>query len=62
VGTELAELETLYRERFRAFAALAAAVVGDPSEAFDVVQDSFVTAVRKRRRFRGDGPLGGVAC
>jgi RNA polymerase sigma-70 factor (ECF subfamily) len=57
VGAELADLESLYRSRFRAFAALAAAVAGDSTEAFDIVQDSFVTAVRKRRRFRGDAPL-----
>lgn len=57
VGAELADLESLYRDRFRAFAALAAAILGDASEGFDVVQDSFVTAVRTRRRFRGDGPL-----
>jgi RNA polymerase sigma-70 factor (ECF subfamily) len=57
VGAELADLESLYRERFGAFAAFAAAIVGDANEGFDVVQDSFVTAVRTRRRFRGDGPL-----
>jgi RNA polymerase sigma-70 factor (ECF subfamily) len=57
VGAELADLESLYRRRFRAFAALAAAVVGDANEAFDVVQDSFVMAVRRRGRFRGDAPL-----
>jgi RNA polymerase sigma factor (sigma-70 family) len=57
VAAELSDLEDLYRARFRAFAALAAAVVGDEGDPFDVVQDSFVTAVRKRRRFRGDAPL-----
>jgi RNA polymerase sigma-70 factor (ECF subfamily) len=57
VGADLDELERLYRDRFHAFAALATAVVGSPEDGFDVVQDAFVAAVRKRRRFRGDGPL-----
>jgi RNA polymerase sigma-70 factor, ECF subfamily len=57
VGADVDELESLYRDRFRAFAALATAVVGSASEAYDVVQDAFVTAVRKRRSYRGDGPL-----
>jgi RNA polymerase sigma factor (sigma-70 family) len=57
VGADVDELESLYRDRFRAFAALATAVVGSTSEAYDVVQDAFVTAVRKRRAYRGDGTL-----
>jgi RNA polymerase sigma-70 factor (ECF subfamily) len=57
VGADVEELELLYRDRFRAFAALATPVVGSAGEAYDVVQDAFVTAVRKRRSYRGDGPL-----
>jgi RNA polymerase sigma factor (sigma-70 family) len=57
VGANVDELETFYRDRFRAFASLATAVVGSPTDAHDVVQDAFVTAVRKRRTFRGDGSL-----
>jgi RNA polymerase sigma factor (sigma-70 family) len=57
VGADVDELESLYRDRFRAFAALATAVVGSASEAYDVVQDAFVTAVRKRGAYRGDGTL-----
>lgn len=57
MGADVDELESLYRDRFRAFAALATAVVGNAGEAYDVVQDAFVTAVRKRRAYRGDGAL-----
>ena len=57
MGADVDELESLYRDRFRAFAALATAVVGNAGEAYDVVQDAFVTAVRKRGAYRGDGAL-----
>lgn len=51
------QLERLYRERYEHFVRVATAVVGDPDVAHDVVQDAFATAVRKRRSFRGEGPL-----
>ena len=57
MGADVDELESLYRDRFRAFAALATAVVGSAGDAYDVVQDAFVTAVRRRRSYRGDGTL-----
>ena len=53
----LAELEALYRSRFEVFARVAASVTADGDRARDVVQEAFATAVRKRRSFRGDGPL-----
>ncbi|HEU0304179.1 MAG TPA: sigma-70 family RNA polymerase sigma factor [Gaiellaceae bacterium] len=56
-GASLDELEALYRSRFDVFARVAASVTGDPERARDAVQDAFATAVRKRRSFRGDGPL-----
>jgi RNA polymerase sigma-70 factor (ECF subfamily) len=56
-GTSLEELESVYRDGFTAFARVAATVTGDPELARDAVQDGFATAVRKRRTFRGDGPL-----
>ena len=49
------ELEALYRSRFDAFARVAATVAGEAAR--DAVQEGFATAVRKRRSFRGDGPL-----
>jgi RNA polymerase sigma-70 factor (ECF subfamily) len=51
------ELEALYRERLRDFCRAAAAIAGDEESGRDAVQDAFAKAVRKRRRFRGDGPL-----
>jgi RNA polymerase sigma-70 factor (ECF subfamily) len=56
-GASLDELEALYRSRFDVFARVAASVTGEPERARDAVQEAFATAVRKRRSFRGDGPL-----
>jgi RNA polymerase sigma factor (sigma-70 family) len=56
-GASLDELEALYRSRFDVFARVAASVTGDSDRARDAVQEAFATAVRKRRSFRGDGPL-----
>jgi RNA polymerase sigma-70 factor (ECF subfamily) len=53
----LDDLEALYRSRFDVFARIAASVTGDSERARDAVQEAFATAVRKRRSFRGDGPL-----
>jgi RNA polymerase sigma-70 factor (ECF subfamily) len=56
-GASLDELEALYRSRFDVFARVAASVMGDSERARDAVQEAFATAVRKRRSFRGEGPL-----
>jgi RNA polymerase sigma factor (sigma-70 family) len=56
-GARLDELEALYRSRFDVFARVAASVTGDSERARDAVQEAFATAVRKRRSFRGEGPL-----
>jgi RNA polymerase sigma-70 factor (ECF subfamily) len=53
----LDELEVLYRERLQAYTRAAAAIAGDEESGSDAVQDAFAQAVRKRRRFRGEGPL-----
>jgi RNA polymerase sigma-70 factor, ECF subfamily len=53
----LEELATLYRERLGDFTRVAAAIVGDADAGRDAVQDAFATAIRKRRRFRGEGTL-----
>ena len=53
----LDELERLYRSRFDVFVRVAVSVTGDSDRAHDAVQEAFVTAVRKRRSFRGDGPI-----
>lgn len=53
----LDELATLYRERLGEFTRVATAIVGDEDAGRDAVQDAFAKAVRKRRRFRGEGSL-----
>ena len=50
-------LERLYRDRYIAFRNTLATVTGSYDSARDVVQETFVRAIRKRRDFRGDGSL-----
>jgi len=56
-GARLEEIETVYRERLGELRRVAAAVTGDRESAADVVQDAFVSAVRRRDAFRADGPI-----
>jgi RNA polymerase sigma-70 factor (ECF subfamily) len=51
------ELEALYRDRLPEFTRAAVAIAGDEESGRDAVQDAFAKALRKRRRFRGDGSL-----
>jgi DNA-directed RNA polymerase specialized sigma24 family protein len=51
------ELEALYRERLPDFTRAAAAIAGDEEAGRDAVQEAFAKALRKRRRFRGEGSL-----
>jgi RNA polymerase sigma-70 factor, ECF subfamily len=53
----LEELEALYRERLQQYTRAAAAIAGDEESGRDAVQEAFAKAVRKRRRFRGEGDL-----
>ena len=53
----LEELEALYRERLREFTRTATAIAGDEESGRDAVQEAFAKALRKRRRFRGEGNL-----
>jgi RNA polymerase sigma factor (sigma-70 family) len=53
----LDELASLYRERLGDFTRVAAAIAGDVDAGRDAVQDAFATAIRKRRKFRGQGTL-----
>jgi RNA polymerase sigma-70 factor (ECF subfamily) len=56
-GASVAELERVYRAEFLRFVRVATAVAGDEQSGADAVHDAFVQAVRKRRSYRGDGPL-----
>jgi RNA polymerase sigma-70 factor (ECF subfamily) len=51
------ELEELYCERLREFTRAAVAIAGDEESGRDAVQEAFAKALRKRRRFRGEGTL-----
>ena len=51
------ELEALYRERLAEFTRAAVAIAGDEEAGRDAVQEAFAKALRKRRRFRGEGTL-----
>lgn len=51
------QLEALYRSRLTQFCRTAAVIAGDAELGREAVQEAFATAVRKRRRFRGEGPL-----
>jgi RNA polymerase sigma factor (sigma-70 family) len=52
---EIAEIEGVYRQSRGAFVRTAAAIAGDWRSGEDAVHDAFVSAVRRRRDFRGDG-------
>ena len=56
-GASLSEIEAVYRERFPELRRVAAAIVGDRDAALDVVQEAFGRAIRRRKTYRGDGPL-----
>jgi RNA polymerase sigma-70 factor, ECF subfamily len=58
-GAGLEEIERVYRTRYRDFARMAQAVVGDPEAAKDVVHDAFVSIVQSRSSFSGQGSLEG---
>ncbi|HEU5370907.1 MAG TPA: sigma-70 family RNA polymerase sigma factor [Gaiellaceae bacterium] len=53
----IAEIEDVYRRRYRQFLRVAIAVLGDEATAHDAVQDGFAQALREQSSFRGEGPL-----
>lgn len=57
VGAGSAEIEAIYRARFRAFLLSVTALLGDGEAALDVVQDGFSLALDRRGSFRGEGNL-----
>jgi RNA polymerase sigma-70 factor (ECF subfamily) len=52
-----AQLESLYRERYRRFRDVLAGVVGSHETAREVVQEAFARALRDRKKFRGEASL-----
>src|SRR5918999_6554615 len=57
VGASLEEIEAVYRESAPRFRGVAAAIVRDREVAWDLVQEAFASAVRRRGTFRRDGPV-----
>jgi RNA polymerase sigma-70 factor, ECF subfamily len=55
--TTLDAIEAAYRAGFDAYCSVANAILHDRDAARDAVQDAFATAVRRRERFRGEGPI-----
>jgi RNA polymerase sigma-70 factor (ECF subfamily) len=50
-------LEELYRRRYRRFLRVALALLGEPEQARDAVQEAFARAIRARFDYRGEGSL-----
>ena len=57
MGATPRQIERVYRRRYSAFVGAMTAVVRNPEDAADVVQDGFAQALARRREFRGDGAL-----
>jgi RNA polymerase sigma-70 factor (ECF subfamily) len=53
----VAQIEQIYRTEYRRFVRVALAVLREEDRAVDAVQEAFATAVQKRAKFRGEGPL-----
>jgi RNA polymerase sigma-70 factor (ECF subfamily) len=55
--TRVRDLEEVYRLRYGHFLRVATAIAGDEDAGHDAVQEGFASALRHRKRFRGEGPL-----
>lgn len=58
-GASVADLEELYRRRYRSFLRVARLISGDDARAHDAVQDGFASALKGRRSYRATGSLEG---
>ncbi|HEY2940525.1 MAG TPA: sigma-70 family RNA polymerase sigma factor [Gaiellaceae bacterium] len=54
---DVADLEALYRARYRHFLRVALLITHDEDGAHEAVQEGFAAAIRSRRSYRGEGPL-----
>ena len=57
MGASSRQIERVYRHRFSGFARSVTAVVSNPEDATEVVQEGFAHALAHRRDFRSEGPL-----
>jgi RNA polymerase sigma-70 factor, ECF subfamily len=56
-GAHEADLEALYRSRFRHFLRVALLISPDEQRAHDAVQDGFAAAIHSKQSYRGEGSL-----
>jgi RNA polymerase sigma factor (sigma-70 family) len=54
---DVADLEALYRARYRHFLRVALLVTHDEESAHEAVQEGFASAIRSKRSYRGEGQL-----
>ena len=51
------QIERVYRRRFAAYVGAVTAIVRDPEDAAEIVQEGFAQALVRRREYRGAGAL-----
>jgi RNA polymerase sigma factor (sigma-70 family) len=56
-NAQAADLEALYRARYRHFLHVAILITGEEGSGHDAVQDGFAAAIRSLPSYRGEGPL-----
>jgi RNA polymerase sigma-70 factor (ECF subfamily) len=54
---QVADLEALYRTRYRHFLRVATLITNDHGAAHDAVQEGFAATIRSLPSYRGEGPL-----
>lgn len=58
-GTDSESIERVYREQFTRFWKAMVAIIGNPDDARDAVQEGFARALAARQTYRGDGSVEG---
>ena len=56
-NAQAADLEALYRARYRHFLRVAILITSDHGNAHDAVQEAFAATIRSLPSYRGEGPL-----
>lgn len=56
-NAQVADLEALYRARYRHFLRVAILITSDHGNAHDAVQEAFAATIRSLPSYRGEGPL-----
>jgi RNA polymerase sigma-70 factor (ECF subfamily) len=56
-NAQVADLEALYRARYRHFLRVAVLITSDHGNAHDAVQEAFAATIRSLPSYRGQGPL-----